>query len=462
MAKKVFATYEEWDLASVPIPPRSKLYSLKPVGVGTPWVESLTSYVARLAEAHCLYSGVLMHEVVVPQISGYSPLDLQHHLYRRDGHQSNLVNATGIRAMYMIQALEMLTQRSDFRYLTLLPFADVLYIRGLIRPTKAWCPVCYEEWRRAGKVPYDPLLWVLEEVSACAHHHQRLLLRCPYQDCAKFLPPLGWRSRPGYCNYCQRWLGVSQSGAQTANSSLDKSELIWQQWVTEALGTLLAHIPISPYPERQQVINGVIHIIRQIAGGSTITVARTLGMSRSIVSHWYLDQRLPQIGALLRLCYQFNLSLSDLLWKETTELSPCTKDEVLPLRLAKRRSPTPSNRGAIFQALEDILASDEKPPPSLREVAERLKCTDRFLYRCHQTACYEITSRYRAYLQQRKEARMEQNRQEIRQLALELHSRGISLRRRLFEQYLPRPGILRHPGMREFTNEVSCELNQML
>jgi transcriptional regulator with XRE-family HTH domain len=462
MFTKVVATYEEWDLAPLTIPSRSMLYSLDPVGLGTPWVESLTGYVARLAEAHCVYSGVLMHEVIVPQIPGYSPLETQHHLYRRDGHQSNLVNATGIRAAYVIQALEMLTQRSDFRYLTLLPCADVLYIRGLIRPTKAWCPACYEEWRESGRVLYDPLLWVLEDVSACVRHHQRLLLRCPYQDCSKFLPPLGWRSRPGYCNYCQRWLGVSQSDAQIANSSLEKSELVWQQWVTEALGELLARISVSPHPLRQQVIDGVIHIIRQVAGGSTITLARTLGMSRSIVSHWYLDQRLPQIGALLRLCYQCNLSLSDLLWKETTELAPCTKDEMLPLCLAKRRSPTPSDRGNIFQALENILASDENPPPSLREVAERLKCTYRFLYTCHQTACYEITSRYRAYLRQRKEARMEQDRQEIKQLALELHSRGISLRRRLFEQYLPRPGLLRHPGMREFTNEMCQELNQML
>jgi hypothetical protein len=82
----------------------------------------------------------------------------------------------------------------------------------------------------------------------------------------------------------------------------------------------------------------------------------------------------------------------------------------LPFRLAKRRSPTPTDKMARIQALEDILASDEKPPPSLREVAERLQCTDRFFYRCHQTACYEITNRCRAYVRQRKEARMEQYR----------------------------------------------------
>ena len=37
-----------------PIPKRSRLYSLEPMNVGTAEVESLTGYVARIAEAHCV------------------------------------------------------------------------------------------------------------------------------------------------------------------------------------------------------------------------------------------------------------------------------------------------------------------------------------------------------------------------------------------------------------------------
>jgi hypothetical protein len=39
------------------IPERSRLYSLNPIGTGTPQVESLTGYIARLAEAHVLSVG---------------------------------------------------------------------------------------------------------------------------------------------------------------------------------------------------------------------------------------------------------------------------------------------------------------------------------------------------------------------------------------------------------------------
>jgi hypothetical protein len=56
--------YAEWDLGRPAIPSRSRLYSLEPVGIGTPETESLTSYVSRLAEAH----SVRVHDLVVHEV----------------------------------------------------------------------------------------------------------------------------------------------------------------------------------------------------------------------------------------------------------------------------------------------------------------------------------------------------------------------------------------------------------
>ena len=58
--------YEEWKLELPSMPPRSTLYGLVPVGIGTPEVECLTSYITRLAEAHCVFPGILMHNLVGP------------------------------------------------------------------------------------------------------------------------------------------------------------------------------------------------------------------------------------------------------------------------------------------------------------------------------------------------------------------------------------------------------------
>ena len=70
MQHKLFETYEAWDLTLPPIPERSVLFSLEPINVGTPWVESLTSYIARLASAHAVFPGVLMNKVVEPLVQG--------------------------------------------------------------------------------------------------------------------------------------------------------------------------------------------------------------------------------------------------------------------------------------------------------------------------------------------------------------------------------------------------------
>jgi hypothetical protein len=56
--------YDSWSLSISPIPPRSRLYALEPIGVGTALVESLSSYVARLAEAHSISVGDLVGHVL--------------------------------------------------------------------------------------------------------------------------------------------------------------------------------------------------------------------------------------------------------------------------------------------------------------------------------------------------------------------------------------------------------------
>nr|WP_236116925.1 TniQ family protein [Hassalia byssoidea] len=53
-------------LQKSPIPPRSRLYNLEPIGIGTPYVESLTGYVIRLAEQHCITTRQLLLNEIAP------------------------------------------------------------------------------------------------------------------------------------------------------------------------------------------------------------------------------------------------------------------------------------------------------------------------------------------------------------------------------------------------------------
>lgn len=138
----------QWDLATEPLPKRSMLYAPAPVDMGTAMGESLTSYLARLAAAHCVYPGILLREMILPRLEEpemQSKASEQHPLWRRDGNGSHLINVTGSRAQATLLILEMLTMRTDLSGLSLVPLTEVLPLRGLTRNRLAWCPVCYEE-----------------------------------------------------------------------------------------------------------------------------------------------------------------------------------------------------------------------------------------------------------------------------------------------------------------------------
>ncbi len=70
---------ELWPEEQVEIKPHSRLYHIEPIGVGSPMVESLTSYFTRLAEAHSVPLQKLFLQEILPHLyigkGGYSALN---------------------------------------------------------------------------------------------------------------------------------------------------------------------------------------------------------------------------------------------------------------------------------------------------------------------------------------------------------------------------------------------------
>ena len=63
------SSYPYWDLTSLIIPPRTRLVPLEPIGVGTAYIESLTSYTCRLAHVHSITVGKLFNHEIGPIIN---------------------------------------------------------------------------------------------------------------------------------------------------------------------------------------------------------------------------------------------------------------------------------------------------------------------------------------------------------------------------------------------------------
>jgi TniQ len=452
--------YGEWDLTPLSIPPRSALYATSPIGMGTPLVESLTGYITRLAEAHSVFSGPLLYKLIVPLVPGYTSSAKQHALFRESGDRSTLLNGTGRRAQYAVSALEKLTLRTDLSFLTLLPLEAILPARakGLIRLTKAWCPLCYEQWRLSGQPVYDPLLWFLQEVTHCCSHQLPLSTRCPYQDCAQALPAVGWRARAGYCSYCQRWLGGVSTGTSVEHSSLEEKTWFWQQWITQTVGEVLALLPKSPvFPERNRIQRVIVYAVQHLAAGNFSAFTRALGIQLATVHQWHQGKALPELSMLLQFCCRLGLSLYQVLFQEVETLQLQFNASPLLEPLAPKETIL-ADKVAIYQALEKVLADDEQPPPTLGKIARQLGHAPQTLYNVHPTACRMIIARYKAFVQQQKEARLQKFFEEIKRIAVQLHAKGEVLTQKRVASYLSQPGIFRDPRACAFVEEIRHEL----
>src|SRR5262245_35994566 len=136
--------YEHWDLGLPDLPPRSILYQIRPIGIGLPETECLTSYMARLANAHHLTIGSLLLCYVIPHLreirkdSGRRRLDsLLIGLHTANGADTTAAKFAGV--------IEQFTLTTGMQWTTLMTWGAVISRQCRQRRFRVWCPDCYTE-----------------------------------------------------------------------------------------------------------------------------------------------------------------------------------------------------------------------------------------------------------------------------------------------------------------------------
>lgn len=512
-------TYKALDLQKPTIPTRSHLYCLEPIGLGTPYVESLTGYVQRLAEAHCVSTGTLI-------VSKIAPLTKKEYVFtgkERDiakiyGSRPTL-NGTGAIGTAFVQALETLTLCSNLSFLTMLTWAEVVFPRSLLRWVQAWCPLCYREWQESRKVIYEPLIWALKVVMVCPRHPQQVLQTC-CPNCHQQLRWLAWRSQPGYCSKCRGWLGIPPDTQDVSNSKiLADGELKYQLWTIDNLGELIANAPFVSAPPQERIKQLISTCVNKTPTGKINTFARLLKVNGSTVYQWYTGRTIPQLSTLLEVCYLLKISLLDCLCQEVDTL----KLDQLAIEISNRQQPktkNPRRRYELKQLQQALLAAlDEYPVPTLKNIAERIGCNvntfrrqcpdlcrdlskqrteyrNRRIEQCRSKLllllekdisqplsllevsrqieisqktlrnyfpdlCFAISKQYMDFQTIERKQWQEQLYQQIRQLALKLHAEGVKPGCDRIAEYLTKPGVLRNKvaiaALRDVRHELGYE-----
>jgi transcriptional regulator with XRE-family HTH domain len=444
--------YTVWEEELITPDPPSRLYHLEPIGVGTPFVESLTSYISRLATAHSVLLRTLIIDEILPNLK-------RTHLYQEGQpvydqlttfwKRSAMLNGTCPTANNWVQTVEQLTQRHDLRFLTMLTFANILSWRELIRSTQAWCPLCYKEWSKTNQVIYQPLIWQLTVMNLCPQHHIPLVLRCPYQDCGQTLSPLAPRFQPGYCSHCNRWLGKSFLSEDCQLTNGDEQE--WQIWLEQVVGELLAAAPDLPSVPYLQVISTFISThVRETMEGNLSEFARRVQYHRRTVWEWAQGLQVPQLDALLHICSYFETTPLYLLAGNAIETAQLKKD--ISVEKLARESLNKHARWfdseKLRNALEQVLQSKEEPPPSMREVARRLSYDQSHLRKHFPDLCRAISARYLAYQQEQRLDRLRRMYVQIQQTAEILQKHGFSLSERQIGKTIGKRGIFKEEEAR--------------
>lgn len=440
-------------LQTCDLPARSQLYGLSPLYVGTLQVESLTSYVNRLAWAHGVSPRKFLTEMLVLNLSG--GYDLQASV-RRSGSLGRVramrSNGAGEMAWEWSSALEHLTVRSDLRYLTLWSWAHGLPQRGLVRKSPAWCPACYQEWQDEQHPLYQPLLWMLQAVTICPRHKRQLEEQCPF--CHKRLSAIATQSRPGFCTQCLMWLGSPQKTEQLHELDLEGRD--WQKWVVNAINDFFqASISLSSFPwERLATSLAACFAARSEEKSSLI---------RSHILHqaWFDSSNTPSFMRLLELGYALNISPLQFITVDTETLSRSVQiNQKLPLPQSRQQvTRTPVDRKSAKKAIQSALQPRKRKPPLARSQLERqLGLPVGTLKKWFPRQAAQLTTQYQKYCAQRSQQKITQQCNEVRQAAIALHEQGINPLPQRVAPLLSRPGSLRAPEVRAALYDARREL----
>ena len=173
---------------------------VEPLGLGSPFVESLTGFLQRVANEHTYPPSLVFVLYLIPHLRahGYWKCRLSEVL-RMHAHSMN--GAGKVTDVALAKAKE-ITGRSDLAQLSTANMRKLnLEERGLLDRRKRWCPECWREDDESNG-RYERKLWALSVVEVCPVHRTELVERC--FGCGQTQPAVARDVRVGTCANCGR------------------------------------------------------------------------------------------------------------------------------------------------------------------------------------------------------------------------------------------------------------------
>lgn len=392
------------------------LYRLEIHGLGTPEVESLTSYIRRLAAAHAVPTQRLFDRLVRHEAGSVNEAS----------KRTAELSGQGPHTRAIVAVLVELTGQAELARTTFLDRYEGLTFKRDFREYRAWCPVCLEADRELPGGAYDRLLWSLRDYKVCTSHDVELESFC--EQCRKPHRPLAVGSEPAHCPCGQTLSEVRRSPADP-----NASDLVLRDLIARVEGG----IPVT----RQQVAWGIAHAV----DGSLKRFARKCGIHQSNLSGQRIGRDAPRINAMLRIVAAASESLAVFLGHGAP---PAPQWVAKNLGGGGRRLPA-----ARIEAMRAGLARYVNVPddelPTIKEIAGELAVTPSALTKRFKTEVHTLVTRRSASLRAATALRLDAREQRVREAVRETVKRHGRFSTSLLYELLPdgRTGLMRDPRL---------------
>ena len=274
--------------------PGTPLYNLPLLGEGTVQVESLTSYIVRLARAHYLRPRDLIRRV-----AGVGRPEIVALCYARFfSRYAITVNGLGKYARLFADRFSELTGNPNLAHATLLPWYKLLAPNGsaLLAPHPRWCGRCWLEDVRNGNSPYHRLAWTIALEQYCVRHEMLLEERCP--SCGRAQPALPRYADLVHCDRCYQPL-VSHLGPITPPNKRHRQESFSTEQAIEDL--LALNAIVDPETTHGQLVGSLNRAVTNLANGNRAAFCAAVGLQSRALNGWLSKGEHVSLKLLLHL-----------------------------------------------------------------------------------------------------------------------------------------------------------------
>lgn len=318
---------------------RSLFFSLELAGAGTGQVESLRSYVQRLALAHCLNPKHLF--------------DLLEQRFPFDACKSQSIHVLknwdiqnhSPRGLAFLERLEAATT-VPLGQSSLARFGSVVGPSDLLRKNWVYCPHCLAAGER-----YSRLLWDVHAVQACPVHQVRLVeVVCGAPEELYLTVPQRVSSACD-CSHCG-------AAGFTCNQVSPLPATEQEIWEANMVGSMLA-IPTEERLTTERMLTGLRAVVTAFFDGKPVRAALDSGIARANVHYWLQWKFVPSLPGLLAICSRSGADLAALLKGEFVQVRE-------PRPVATAVQPKRLYRKAVFShdvVRESLLNEAQRPMP---------------------------------------------------------------------------------------------------